>query len=115
VDAIKSLWSRLHHSDTLPAIYLATDSPEAHEEFVQSYKGVVFSLFTTPDSRLRALASPGEYYQNRFDELDLQSRITATRGMIVDLAVLSGLWSDEEVLVPDAVVCALRLVSPTVP
>jgi len=92
----------------LPAVYLATDSPEAHEEFVQSYQGAVFSLFTAADSRLRALASPGEYYQNRFNELDLRTRIFATRGVIVDLAVLSGLWPDEGNLVPDAVICALR-------
>ena len=108
VEAIESVWSRLHLSNRLPAVYLATDSPEAHEQFVQSYKGVVFSLFTTSDSRLRALASPGEYFQHRFEELDLQSRITATTGIIVDLAVLSGLWPDEGKLVPDAVVCALR-------
>jgi hypothetical protein len=108
VEAIESVWSRLHHANRLPAVYLATDSPEAHEQFVQSYRGVVFSLFTTSDSRLRALASPGEYYQHRFEELDLPSRIAATKGMIVDLAILSGLWSDEEELIPDAVICALR-------
>jgi hypothetical protein len=111
IDAIQSTWSRLHHSKTFPAVYLATDSPEAHEEFIRSYEGVVYSLFTAPDSRLRALASPGEYYQNRFSELDLQTRITATSGVIVDLALLSGLWPDEEELVPNAVICAIRLAS----
>lgn len=112
VDAIESVWSRLHHSDIPPPVYLATDSPEAHEEFVGLYEGDVFSLFTAPDSRLRALASPGEYFQKRFNELDLPARITATRGVVVDLAVLSGLWSDkDQLVVPDAVVCALRLVS----
>ena len=109
IDAIKSAWSRLHHSNKLPAVYLATDSPEAHEEFVQSYDGAVYSLFTAPDPLLRAVASPGEYYQNRFENMNLRSRITATTGMIVDLAILSGLWPENEGLVPDAVICALRL------
>lgn len=109
IDAIESTWSRLHHSTKLPVVYLATDAPEALEEFVQSYDGVVYSLFTAPDPRLRALASPGEYYQNKFENLNLPSRITATSGMIVDLAVLSGLWPDNEGLAPDAVICALRL------
>jgi hypothetical protein len=110
-DAIKLTWSRLHNDDALPVVYLATDSPEVHQDFTQLYHGVVFSLFDIHEPRLHALASPGEYYQEHFARMDLLSRITATRGMIVDLAVLSGLWPSEDAIKPDAVICALRSTS----
>lgn len=111
VDAIKSTWSRLHDDDALPVVYLATDSPEVHKEFTGLYHGAIFSLFHTDEPRLRVLASPTEYYQETFSGLDLQSRITATRGMIIDLAVLSGLWPSKDEFKPDAVICALRFMS----
>lgn len=105
IDAVRS-----HHTDVLPVVYLATDSPAAHREFAELFEGVVFSLYDTDEARLRAIASPGEYYQQQFESLDLQQRILATRGMIVDLALLSGLWPGNDRLKPNAVICGLRLV-----
>lgn len=112
-DAVAASWKRLHHESTSkPVVYIATDSPEAYYQFSDIYQGELFSLFDTADPRLRPLVSPGEYSQKTFDELDVHERITATRGMIVDLALVSGLWpdGDTEELLPQAVICALRLV-----
>ncbi|KAJ3518015.1 hypothetical protein NLJ89_g137 [Agrocybe chaxingu] len=107
--SLKSTWSRLHpqEKDAFPVVYLATDSPNVHRQFSEKYEGETFSLHEAPNSRLRDLASPGEYYQNRFNDLGLQSRITATRGVIVDLALISGLWPERNAHSPDAVICAM--------
>lgn len=111
LEAIKATWTRLHtgeSSHTLPTVYLATDSPDAQHEFYQAYQGRVFSLYGSKNPTLRAHASPQEYRQSQFDSLDLQARISATRGMVVDLALVSGIWTSQSDLKPDATVCALR-------
>lgn len=112
VDAVKPTWTRLHSESTSyanPVVYVATDSPDADAQFSQLYNGETFSLFKTSNPRLHSVASPGEYYQKKFDEFDIQSRIAATRGMVVDLAMVSGLWADHaNETKPDAVICALR-------
>ncbi|CAA7268075.1 unnamed protein product [Cyclocybe aegerita] len=107
--ALKSTWSRLHpqEKDAFPVVYLATDSPEAHRQFSEKNEGETFSLHEAANSRLRDLASPGEYYQSWFNDLGLQSRIIATRGVVVDLALISGLWPERNVHSPDAVICAM--------
>lgn len=112
-NAVTSTWARLNPSSASsnPIVYLATDSPAVYDQFSQLYQGEFFSLFDTTDPRLRPLASPGEYFQKTFDELDIHERITATRGMIVDLAIVSGLWPAEDAdIKPEAVVCAIRCV-----
>lgn len=111
LDALKAIWTRLHpgaSSQALPTVYLATDSPDAKHEFYQAYQGRIFSLYNSNSPALRALASPQEYRQSQFDSLDLQARISATRGMVVDLALVSGIWASQSDLKPDAIVCALR-------
>jgi len=110
LDGVDKTWTRLHNgapSQIHPVVYLATDSPNVHKEFSQVYEGRSFSLFDSGDSRLSALASPAEYIQKEFNALNLQERTAATRGMIVDLAMVSGLWTKEKDLKPDAVICGL--------
>ena len=34
-----------------------------------------------------------EYYQKTFDKLDIGYRVLVTKGIIVDLAMISGLWA----------------------
>ena len=111
LDAVEKTWTRLHNgtpSQIYPVVYLATDSSNVHKEFSQVYEGRSFSLFDSWDPRLSALASPAEYIQKEFNALDLQARVVATRGMIVDLAMVGGLWTKERDLKPDAVICGLR-------
>jgi len=111
LDAVEKTWSRLHNgapSQVHPVIYLATDSSDVHKELSQVYEGRSYSLFDSWDPRLSVLTSPGEYIQKQFDALNLQERVAATRGMIVDLAMVGGLWTKEKDLKPDAVICGLR-------
>ena len=108
---VKDTWARLHtgsESKTDPVVYFASDSPVAEQQFSKLYGGPIFSLFTTTQPRLRALASRREYYQNTFNELDIEDRVMATRGMIVDLAMVSGLWASGQDLLPQANVCSIR-------
>jgi hypothetical protein len=111
MDGVKDTWARLHtgpESEVNPVVYFASDSPIAEQQFSKLYDGSTFSLFATMQPRLRALASPREYYQNTFNELDIEDRVLTTRGMIVDLAMVSGLWASEEDLLPQANVCSIR-------
>ena len=110
LDAVEKTWSRLHNgapSQVHPVIYLATDSSNVYKELSQVYEGRLYSLFDSWDPRLSVLASPAEYIQKQFDALNLQERVAATRGMIVDLAMVGGLWTKEKDKL-DAVICGLR-------
>ena len=111
MDGVKDTWARLHtgyKSKVNPVVYFASDSPVAAQRFSKLYNGATFSLFATTQPRLRALASPREYYQKTFNELDIEYRILATRGMIVDLAMVSGFWTSGKDLLPEANVCSIR-------
>lgn len=114
VQAFDDTWKRLI-SGTAPSsggiAYVASDSSSALEEFAQSLTAAtIFSLSRSKDSELRALASPGEYFQTEFNKLEESARITATRGMIVDFALLSGAWTQDGDLIPDATICTFTSV-----
>jgi hypothetical protein len=115
VDGVDQSWSRLglnasmDHKPVQPFVYIASDSPAALSEFAESFAPNVFTLSASKREELRALASPRDYYQKEFMELeDPDVRLQATRGMVVDFAVLSGAWAQEGDIVPDAIVCAVR-------
>ena len=111
MDGAKDAWARLHtghESNANPVVYFASDSSAAEQQFSKLYGGQTFSLFGTTHPRLRALASPKEYDQNTFNELDIEYRVMATRGMVVDLAMISGLWATGEDLLPQANICSIR-------
>ncbi|THH01211.1 hypothetical protein EW026_g1429 [Hermanssonia centrifuga] len=122
VSAAKSTWSRLYdknavspdsaHFPAPPIMYVASDSHGAVREFVSAFptSTAVFSLSESVDPALRALAPPHEYGQHEFNEMEEQVRISLTRGMIVDLAMLSGMWAWEGDVVPGATICTLRFV-----
>ena len=108
MDGVKDTWARLHTRRESKVVYFASDSSAAEQQFSKLHDGPTFSLFATTHPRLRALASPREYYQNTFNELDIEYRVLATRGMVVDLAMVSGLWASGEDLLPQANVCSIR-------
>jgi len=117
VDAVVESWTRLglelSADDQLvqPFVYIASDSPAAEEEFASSFTpDRVFSLSRSQREELRVLASPGEYFQDNFKQLDEDVRVQATRGMIVDFAVLSGAWADDGDLIPEGTVCTVSSV-----
>ncbi|KAK0209271.1 hypothetical protein DFS33DRAFT_1380760 [Desarmillaria ectypa] len=103
VDALDNAAKRLQRSDHPSLVYLASDSPTALQE-ISSLLPSVFSLSQSASTELKSLVSPGEYFQQDFDKYELETRVRATRGMIVDFALLSGAWSRGG---PDAIVCTI--------
>lgn len=110
MDAIDVTWARLHpESSENLFVYIASDAPSALLELSNSrYR--TFSLSQSRDPGIRALASPAEYRQETFNELDADVRIQATKGMVVDFALVSGMWPWPRDILPDAVVCTIRYV-----
>lgn len=117
VDAALETWKRLNPtSDGSPLFYVASDSSTAVEEFLERLPSSVrvTSLGWSVDEELRAIASPRPYVQEEFNALREEERIRLTKGMIVDFALLSGLWIKEDGpdVRPCAAVCGLRYGTP---
>ena len=118
VTAARDAWVRLYHEDATddtafpapPIVYVASDSHATAHEFVSAFPAstAVFSLDSSTDPALRALAPQHEYVQTEFDGMEAEDRVRLTRGMVVDLAMLSGLWAWEGDAVPGATICTLR-------
>ena len=118
VDAVHDAWPRLYpdtvtaknHYPSPPVTYIASDSHAAIEQFMNAFSTstAVFSLEGSTDPELRALVSQHEYVQAKFAKESLEDRIRLTRGMVVDFALLSGLWAWEGEVVPGATVCTMR-------
>ena len=77
-------------------IYLASDSPSslaALSNTLENDQGkTVHYLGRSQQSELRALARPHSYNQTEFGEYDTETRSRLTRGMVVDFALLTGVW-----------------------
>ncbi|EMD32521.1 hypothetical protein CERSUDRAFT_58386 [Gelatoporia subvermispora B] len=93
-----------------PIAYVASDAPETLREFFAAFppETALFALGTSTKSELRALAPHHEYNQTVFVKEDEEERVRLTRGMVVDFAMMSGLWAGEGDVVPGAVVCTVR-------
>jgi hypothetical protein len=113
---IDAIFQRLHKSDSLiqssqsPVVYLASDSPPMLEQFAEAYNGTTFSLPGSKHSELNILASPQDYHQEMFDKLPLQARRKATKGALIDLALITGLWGGEQEPRLDSAVVSVRCV-----
>lgn len=125
VSAAFSAWNRLYdktspadaRDDSAPTpfpappiLYAASDAHAVVEEFMSAFpsSSAVFSLASSTDPGLRALVPQSEYVQEEFDILPEADRVRLTRGMVVDLAMLSGLWAWEGDIVPGATICTIR-------
>ncbi|KAI0286846.1 hypothetical protein BGY98DRAFT_942242 [Russula aff. rugulosa BPL654] len=103
-------WNRLFRSEgntAPPAVYLASDDPDVFEELQSQLEpgSMIFSLSRSQNPDLQNIASPAPYFQDKFAELPEADRVQLTKGMIVDFALLSGLWAWHDDLKPGAVVC----------
>ena len=107
VAALSDTWERVERMDledgTDPAVWIASDDPEALLDLrtrLTDPSGVnitrVYSLSTSDNEKLRDIASAEPYMQPVFDSLSLEDRVLLTRGAVVDLALVSGLWSWED-------------------
>lgn len=113
VDAALEAQQRLNpEGQGSPLFYIASDSPTAPEEFLEQLPSNIraFSLLWSDDEELRSIASPRSYVQDEFNAMGEEERIRLTKGMVVDFALLSGLWMDEHDpdVRPYATVCGLR-------
>ncbi|KAI0640097.1 hypothetical protein C8Q77DRAFT_1084610 [Trametes polyzona] len=92
-----------------PIVWLASDSPAAMREFAAAFppSTALFSLERNTDPALRALAPKHAYVQAEFDVEPLEERVRLTQGMVVDFAMLSGMWAWPGEVVPSAVVCGV--------
>ncbi|TFY67983.1 hypothetical protein EVG20_g3728 [Dentipellis fragilis] len=117
-DALNASWARLFKvngtsSNTTetpsPRVYLASDDPTALKELVPLLpeNTTAFTLANSSDPALREIASPEAYVQAEFNRLDLEERQRRTRGMIVDFALLSGLWAWNNDPVPAGMICGM--------
>lgn len=122
VTAARDAWARFYHDDVMnaaehfpapPIAYVASDSHAAAHDFVSAFPAstAVFSLDASTDPDLRALAPQSEHVHSEFVELSEQDRVRLTRGMVVDFAMLSGLWAWEGDVVPGATICTFRSVA----
>jgi hypothetical protein len=113
VKAVQDASSRfLTQTGSVTAVYIASDSPAAEAELVDTLSSnmLLFSLSRSQNPELRALASPNDYVQKEFDKLELAERVNLTRGMVVDFAMLSGMWAWNDDIIPRAIVCTIRYV-----
>lgn len=127
VEAIRDTWSRLYPSMPLPSrevsleepshfpvppiTWIASDAPEASQKFQDGFPAsgaALFSLASSTDAALRGIAPKHAYIQKEFNQEEESERIRLTRGMIVDLAMVSGLWAWEGEVLPGAIVCTIR-------
>ena len=108
ISYISNTQTRLLEYPNSSPVFFSSDSPIAEREFAAAYSGPYFSLRQSQDPALRQLASSREYDQKEFNDLSLEERSRSTKGMIVDFALLSGMWAWAGDSVPRAGICTIR-------
>lgn len=118
--AVHDTWTRLYpnipipahgatadHFPAPPVAYVATGSPEALRAYVAAHPPATatFALDLSTNPELRALAPEHAYDDADFREVPIGERVSLTRGVIVDLALMSGLWEEDGFVVPGAAIC----------
>jgi len=105
-------WTRLFRSagNRAPqSIYLASDDPDVFDDLQSQLEpgSRMFTLSKSENPDLRNISSPAPYFQDAFSALPEADRVRLTTGMVVDFAVLSGLWARDNDLKPGAVICGI--------
>jgi len=89
-------------------VWVASDELDASRRFSQmlpdGFNGL--SLNAIAEQELWDLAPSQAYNQSTWNDLDRETRLRETRGVIVDFAVISGIWGDGERF-PQAVICTM--------
>lgn len=110
-DSANHTWSRLLPSVPHPmTVWIASDSPSAQGDLVKALPADtrMLSLSLSKDQELTTLESPKEYVQAEFAQMSEDSRKRQTRGMIVDLAMVAGIWNQESAAPPEATICTIK-------
>jgi len=110
--ASNAAWNRLFHptgNSGPQAVYLASDDPKVFEELQSQLNpgSRIFSLAKSTNADLSNIASSSPYFQDKFSALPEADRVRLTTGMIVDFALLSGLWAWHDDPKPGAVICGI--------
>jgi hypothetical protein len=108
LESLQKTAARLDPS--LGAAWIATDSVAAIDELAwQDSSYDFYSLSRSSFPELRSSVPTSEYNQSTWNDLPIERRVMETRGMIVDLAMLSGAWNadPEGTVLPEASVCSL--------
>jgi hypothetical protein len=110
VEAVQDTSLRFLTQNETIAVYIASDSPSAEAELVDALPSnmPLFSLSRSQNPELRTLASSNDYVQVEFDKLESEKRVNLTRGMVVDFALLNGMWAWNDDIIPKATVCTIR-------
>ncbi|KZO94103.1 hypothetical protein CALVIDRAFT_539479 [Calocera viscosa TUFC12733] len=97
--------------DSIEAIYVASDSLSALLEFSEAApeEWNVQASIPTNGSRVEYSAERETegYFQRQWDQIPEEEREALTRGMIIDLALVTGAWGKDETERPAAVICTL--------
>ena len=111
-EASNASWNRLFRptlKSASQAVYIASDDPKVFEELQSQLEpgSRIFSLAKSTNPDLSNIASPAPYFQNEFSALPEADRVRLTKGIIVDFALLSGLWAWDNDPKPGAVICGI--------
>ncbi|KAG8768986.1 hypothetical protein FRC12_005231 [Ceratobasidium sp. 428] len=108
IDAVQKTWAE-QGPPGVPHVYVASDDPVILDEFINRTSAHVYSLrqwgvdggrvgdgsVSPVSEELAELASPSAYNQSEWRSRPEVQRIRLTRGMIVEMALISELWDDE--------------------
>lgn len=113
--AVDKVWNTLLTSnppevrESWPTVYLASDSYAAFEDYraLSSEQDSIWSLYGETNHRLRYMASPHGYVQRVFSgkKTRIEERIRWTQGMLLEFAMISGMWLENGERGPSGVVC----------
>ena len=124
---MRDTWTRLYpnipiaahgaapdHFPAPPVAYVATGAPEALRGYVAAHPPATatFALDLSTNSELRALAPKHAFDDANFREVPIGERVSLTRSVIVDLALMAGLWEEDGFVVPGATICLAGCVVP---
>jgi len=113
-NAVSKVWQELRETEEglggSPNVYIATDSQAAYEDFkaLSTAPDAVTGLFDAETTTLRYMAQTSGYIQPLWEKRSrIEERMRWTTGMILDLAMISGLWLKDGERAPLATICTV--------
>lgn len=107
-------WQKLRASGQVPgqdkpSVYVATDSYAAFQDYraLSTAPEGVMALHEVGISKIKYMAHPHGYMQRMWDKSRPDERKRWTSGMIIDLAMMSGMWLQQGDRPPLAVLCTV--------
>jgi len=112
--AVSKAWQKLRSTvkglDESPSVYIASDSRAAYEDYkaLSTAPESVKGLFDAKTNVVQYMAQMSGYIQVLWEKRSrIEERKRWTAGMILDLAMISGLWLKDGEQAPLATVCTV--------